>query len=84
MERSCRSPSTHYSKVKAKVESLEYVGQTSKLQGQICWYPWEGLVSRNTHVKYQSPNTYHSKDTAKLKIFRKSNMKVKVKPVGTH
>jgi hypothetical protein len=32
-------------------------------------------------MKYQSPNIYNSKDTAKVEFFRKY---VKVKPVGTH
>jgi hypothetical protein len=38
-------------------------------QGQKFWYPWIGLVTINTHVKYQSPSTDHSKVTAKVKSF---------------
>jgi hypothetical protein len=34
-------------------------------------YPWKGLLTRNTHVKCQSPSTYHSKDIAKVKFFNK-------------
>jgi hypothetical protein len=31
----------------------------------------KGLVTRNMHMKYKSPITYHSKDMAKIKIFKK-------------
>jgi hypothetical protein len=27
--------------------------------------------AKNTHVKYQSPSTYHSKNKAKVKVFKK-------------
>ena len=33
------------------------------------WYQWKGLVTRNTHVKYESPLTYHSKVMANVKVF---------------
>jgi hypothetical protein len=32
------------------------------------WYPWKGLATRNTHMKYQSPSTYHSKVIGKVKV----------------
>ena len=41
----------------------------SRSQGQKYWYPWKGLVTGNTHVKYESPTTYHSKVKAKVKVF---------------
>jgi hypothetical protein len=28
-------------------------------------------LSEETHVKYQSPSTYHSKDNAKVKVLNK-------------
>jgi hypothetical protein len=31
--------------------------------------PIEGLVIRNTHMKYESPLTYHSKDMANIRVF---------------
>ena len=31
----------------------------------------KGHVTRNTHVKYQSPSTYHSKVMAQVKVFKK-------------
>jgi hypothetical protein len=36
----------------------------------------KGLAIRNTHVKYESPSTYQSKVTSKVKVFKK---KVKLK-----
>ena len=41
-------------------KSFQRVGQTprSRLKGQKRWYPQKGLVTRNTHVKYQSSRTY--------------------------
>ena len=44
-------------KVMANVKSFEKVGQTSRSRslGQKFWYDVKGLVSRNTHVKYESP-----------------------------
>jgi hypothetical protein len=43
------------------------------------WYPWKGLVTRNTHAKCKSPSTYHSRyiDMLKFSVSR-SNTKVKV------
>jgi hypothetical protein len=41
----------------------------SRSQGQICWYPSEDLIAMDTHVKYQSRNTYHSKVIAMVKVF---------------
>ena len=38
----------------------------SRSQGQKCW---KGLVTRNTHVKFENPIPYHSKDMAKIKVF---------------
>ena len=49
------------------------VGQTSRSrsQGQKLWYHVKGLVTRNTHVKYQSPITSGKKVMAKVKVFEK-------------
>jgi hypothetical protein len=48
------------------------VGQTlrSRSQGQKIWYVYKGLVIRKTHMKYESPNTCHSKDMANVKVFQ--------------
>ena len=56
-----------------KSYSFSKVGQSprSRSQDKKLWYPWKGLVTRNTHVKYQSPITYHSKVMAKVKVFQK-------------
>ena len=44
-------------KVMAKVKVFEKVGPTSRSRslGQNSRYDVKGLVSRNTHVKYESP-----------------------------
>ena len=34
-------------------------------------YQEKGLVIRYTHMKYESPITYHSKDRANVKVFEK-------------
>ena len=47
--------SKYRSKVKAKVTNFEN--------------QWKGLVTRNTHVKYESRTYYGSKVMAKVKVF---------------
>ena len=39
------------------------VGQIlrSRSQGQKVWYRWKGPITRNTHVKYESPMLCHLK-----------------------
>jgi hypothetical protein len=32
---------------------------------------YKSLVTSNMHMKYKSPITYHSKDMAKVKVFKK-------------
>jgi hypothetical protein len=32
---------------------------------------YKGPVTRNMHMKYKSPITYHSKDMAKVRVFKK-------------
>ena len=68
------SPSTYYSKVMAKVKVWNFcvkVGQTprSRSKGQIWWYPKKGLVTRNTHVKYESHSSTKSKVMGKVNVF---------------
>ena len=49
------------------------VGQRSKSRsrGQKFWYQCiNGLVTRNTHVKYESSTTFHSKVMSNVKVFR--------------
>ena len=43
----------------AKVKVFLKVGQTprSRSLGQKFWYPWKGLATRNTHMKYESPTS---------------------------
>ena len=47
------------------------VGQTSRSRslGQKLWYDVKDLVTRNTHVKYESPTAYGSLVMTKVKVF---------------
>ena len=53
-------------------QNLEFcqtdVWQNSKVFRQHC-VPWEGLVTRNTYVQYESPITSSKKVMAKVKVF---------------
>jgi hypothetical protein len=51
-----QSPIPYHSKDIGKVKvCIKFV----KHQGKTCWFPWKGLVIRNTcNVIYQSPSTY--------------------------
>ena len=46
------------------------VGQTSRSrsQGQKLWYPVKGIVTRNTHVQYESPISSGLKVMAKVSL----------------
>ena len=74
-EHLCKMSKTYYLPIKkyGKVTVFnKYVKHQG--QGQICWYPWKGLVTRSTHVTYQSPSTYHPNVVAKVKVLiSKSN-----------
>ena len=51
----------------------------SRSQGQRCQYPQKGLVTKNSHIKYQSSSTHCSKVISKIKFSKsRSNSKVKV------
>ena len=49
------------------------IGQTSRSRsrGQKLWYHVKGLVTRNTHVQYESPISSGKKVMAKVKVFQK-------------
>ena len=55
----------------AKVNVFSKVGQTSRSRsrGQKLWYHVKGLVTRNTHVQYESPISCSYKVMAKVKVF---------------
>ena len=40
-------------------------------QGQKLWNDNKGLVTRNTHVKYEGPSSFGKKVMAKVKVFEK-------------
>ena len=54
-------------------KSFSKEGQTSRSRsrGQNLWYHVKGLVTRNTHVQYESPITCGKKVMAKVKVFQK-------------
>ena len=55
---------------KVKVQNVcVKVGQTPRSKGQIWWYPQKGLVTRNTHVKYECHSSTKSKVMSKVKVF---------------
>jgi hypothetical protein len=64
------------------------VGQTSRSrsQGKKNWYGKKGLVIKNTHMKYESHITCHSKDMTNVKVFEKwvKLQGHKVKKFGTN
>ena len=45
----------------------------SKSLGKKLWYGVKGLVTRNTHVKYESPISHISQLMTKVKIFEKKD-----------
>ena len=53
------SPTSSGTEAMAKVKVFLKVGQTSRSRslGQKFWYPWKGLVTRNAHMKYESPTS---------------------------
>ena len=54
-------------------KSFSKVGQTSRLRsrGQKSLYRQKGLITRNIHEKYESPNPSCSKVMAQVKVFQK-------------
>jgi hypothetical protein len=78
-----KSPSLTIQRIWTMLKFLKIklkVGQTSKSRsgGKKLWYQLKCLVQRNTHMKYESPITYHSKDMCPLlKILKRmSNFKI--------
>ena len=53
--------------------SFSKVGQTSRSRsrGKKLWYHVKGLVTRNTHVRYESPISFSKKVMTKVKVFQK-------------
>jgi hypothetical protein len=50
--------------------------QSKSKQIWYLWHVWKGVVTKNTHVKHQSPSTYHSKDMSNVISRPNSNVKV--------
>ena len=77
MNKSCQKTTTlagrQPSLNSSKDSSFLKAGQTSRSRsrGQKLWYQEKGLVTRNTHVQYESPITSGKKVMAKVKVFQK-------------
>ena len=65
-----KAPSLLDKKVMSKVKFFSKVGQKSRSRsrGKIFWYGEKGLVTRNTHVLYESLISFSSKVIAKVKF----------------
>ena len=68
----------------AKVKVFLKVGQTSRSRslGQKFWYPWKGLVTRNVHMKYESPNSSGKEAMTKVKVFFKVGQTSRSRSLG--
>ena len=53
------SPTSSSQEAMAKVKVFLKVCQTSRSRslGHKFWYPWKGLITRNVHMKYESPTS---------------------------
>ena len=75
--KSCQKTTTLARRQPSQNRSHDYsfskVGQTSrsKSRGQKLWYHVKGLVTRNTHVQYESPITSGKEVMAKVKVVQK-------------
>ena len=77
MEKSCHKE--HTSNIKAlsltvqklwpMLKFFSNVDQRSRSHDQNVWYQWKGLVTRNTHVKYESSTSYSANVMANVKVF---------------
>ena len=58
-------------KLRQRLKFFSKVGQTSRSRslGQKLWYPWKGLVTRNTHFNYESFTYTSSWVIGKVKVF---------------
>ena len=63
--------SLHVRKLWPRLKFFSKVGQTSRSrsQGQKLWYQEKGLVTRKTHVQYESFISSAKKVMAKVKVF---------------
>jgi hypothetical protein len=63
-----------------KINCSTEVGQGHKINvTRSNWYYLKGLVTRNTHVKYEGPSNYHSKVMNKINFLSELNQGHKIK-----
>ena len=67
-----------------KVKFFSKVGQKSRSmsQGKKFWFQQEGIATRNTHVKYESPIWFGSKVVDKVKFISKGGQKSRSRSRG--
>ena len=75
----------------SRIKVIKKTGQIprSRLPGKKCWYPWNGPITGNTHVKYQCSFIQYLKVISKVNISKKKKIKLQgqghgVKDVGTN
>jgi hypothetical protein len=54
-----------------QIPEVAIIVKTPRSRFQNLRLQYKGLVTSNIHMKYKSPITYHSKDMAKVKVFKK-------------
>ena len=76
VNKSCQK-TTKFAERQPNLNSNIIVSSRSRSLGQKLWYDVEGLVTRNTHVKYVSPISHSSQVMTKVVLESRSNFKVK-------
>jgi hypothetical protein len=61
----------HKCPCKRQIPEVAIIVKTPRSRFQNQWLQYKGLVTRNMHMKYKSPITYHSKDMAKVKVLKR-------------
>ena len=72
VRRQRRWPGSNQHLIATKAKMFSKVGQTSRIMPgrQTLRYHVKGLVTRNTHVQYESPITFGRKVMAKVEFFK--------------
>ena len=70
LTKSGRAPLGHCVSLPGQSWSFPKVGQRSRSRSHVqnLWYRWKGLVTRNTHAKYESPICYGEKVILNVKV----------------
>ena len=86
-ENTSKKPKLSHSQLKSYEQSKSFpkvdqtlmsLSVTFLSQGQKCWYPWKGLVTRNTPVKYQSSSSQCLQIINKVKVSDRITYRTKI------